>query len=57
MTVLVIVVVEASGTVVSCAKTEGARMTESAAIAVVKRILKEYNSQGVEIWLKDQRST
>lgn len=39
-TVLVIVVVEASDTVVSCAKTEEARMTESVAKAAVKCMLR-----------------
>lgn len=38
-TVRVTVVVEASDIVVSCAKTDGARMTASAAMAGTKRIL------------------
>lgn len=46
--VLVIVVVEASKTVVSCAKTEGVRMTASVARVIAKRIVKESKAQSDE---------
>jgi hypothetical protein len=51
------VVVEASVTVVSCAKTEGERMTASVASAAAKRILKEWMARNVEAGMEDRRST
>ena len=49
MTVCVIVVVIISDVVGSCAKTEGTRMTVSAAMAAVKRILLRYMARCVEV--------
>ena len=46
-TVRVMVVVEASDSVVSCAKTEGVRMKASVASVIAKRIFKESMAQSV----------